>query len=555
MISDRTSFDILYENALNKNPDVIQTTGIDPRKGIFTPASKLASEGKIDALFFLLEHGANVHESGMGAAIGKKNELALLLHRRYGAHINFIAKGAAIAGDNEFLSELIDKYEPNTNMIAEGAAIAGNQEFVDRLLNDRKLAFHTELAELASLAAKGAVIGGDSEYALDLFNKYRIKPEFLLDGAVIAGDIEFIEKLSREHSTDVSYLAKGASYIGNKEYCKKLVDDDKWHTDEHYRKSIINGLAQGCYETGNLPLLRECTGQYFKDVFTREDIILKMISCSGTAYYKKSTSESSFTTSFSLQLYFESNYTILESFIKQLNFELPIFVYHNISLLKNARQDRILSVVEKGMNNCNLLSQTRFALHQFSFINDHDFLNALRNRKNLSPHILNVIPDAIKIHQLRHKYHIDFDQAYEFLNNAQVRNLFLYAPFNMGDMPLNMALSLLKVFSPLPLDRFIDLYDKISLTLNKSFIKSDLEKYHSYNWIYHRDRAASVAKAAETTNTRDEMKTLIHYQMNLFKRIVKPVADSKKPKHEQPLTGTVEDDFYKVIEKNSIRLK
>jgi len=61
------SFDNIYKKANKNNVSAIQEIqGLDIRKGIFTPASRLASKGKKNAVILLIQHGASVHEAAMG---------------------------------------------------------------------------------------------------------------------------------------------------------------------------------------------------------------------------------------------------------------------------------------------------------------------------------------------------------------------------------------------------------------------------------------------------------------------------------------------------------
>lgn len=553
------SFDNIYKKASENNVSAIQEIqGLDIRRGILTPAGLLASEGKNDAVILLIQHGASVHEAAMGAAIGKQYALAELLHQRYGAHINYIAKGAVIAGDYECLANIRKSVDVSIDMIAEGAAIKGDFTYVQELRDKHTPDIEPNKTQFLASIARGAMIGGHQKHALELLQENDGILHEIINGAVIANNISAIEELTIQLNLDESHKARCAAYHGNKEYCVKLVDDDQWSTDTNYRDHVKKGIFMGSAANSNMQMMHEFDYLNLTDIPHSQVIFLTECINSGTLNFfgKEIKNKLTYYQQVLVQLTFELDKTIIEHAIKSLNFEFPLFVFNNMSLFKERRQDAIVNRIEGAMIESRHFLNAQTALHQLSFIDDHAFLRVMMNRNMLPPYISKVIPDAIKINLTMKRYNLEFDQAQALLNHTKLRKLFLYLPFNLGhQFPFEITLSILMVFSPLTLKRTHDLYDKMSVALNKIFLKSDIEKYNSGYWLQHRNRASSFLDASKVVDNRKNLLTLIKYQKDLFDGVEKPEADVNKSKHEQPLKGTVKDEYYNILEKNTLRMK
>jgi len=443
-------------------------------------------------------------------------------------------------------------------MIAEGAAINGDFTYVQELRVKHTPDVEPDKARFLASIARGAMIGGHKEYAFELHQGNDAILHEIINGAVIANNIAAIEELTIQHDLDVSHRARCAAYNNNKQYCVELIDDDKWSTDIHYRNNVKKGILLGCMANSNMQIISEFAYLNLEDSLDSPITSLKeTVNCGALNLYIKEMNKGfDYHKQALIQLVFELDKTLIEQAIQSLNFEFPLFVFNNMSLFKARRQDAILSHIEDAMIQSNHFSNSQIALHQLSFVDDHNFLRVMMNRNQIPSHIFSIIPDAIKINQTMKRYNLEFDQAQALLNHTKLRKLFLYLPFHLGhQFPFEITLSILMVFSPLTQARTLDLYDKMSVALNKLFLQSDIEKYNSGYWLQHRNRATSFLEASQVVENRKDLLTLIKYQKDLFDGVANPEADANKPKHEQPLTGTVKDEYYKILEKNTLRMK
>ncbi len=176
LIKDKpTLFDNICQMARDKNDVWFATqTGLDVRQGLYTPASKLAEEGNQDAVLFLLKYGANIHEAGWGAAMGKQYALAETLRIYYGANVNFIAKGICMAMelDVAYLNFLITKHHAGLPLMAMAAATKGNFEFAWQSLSEYKKKLKAQEADkiqgFVAGIIQGALYYGGCDYAKQL---------------------------------------------------------------------------------------------------------------------------------------------------------------------------------------------------------------------------------------------------------------------------------------------------------------------------------------------------------------------------------------------------
>jgi hypothetical protein len=615
-------FDVVYQAAKNQDHATLKNlVVIDVRKVFHTPASLLAYQGNEKAVILLIHYGANVHQAATGAAMGRKYELADLLHKRFGANINKIAMGVAIAGDYDYLNELFTQYDEENNginkeLIAFALAINGDFAYAEKICELHALTAESKKLFFSHIAM-GAMINGNRGYALKLYHEHEFEMDDLLVGAEIVGNMADVEVLVQAVVIEENVsriLAKCAANSANKEYCIKLCKNEKWNTSAAYRRSIIEGIKQGCYASGNLKLLEELKEDSWDlPQFDADPGMLITFAFDSLSGLKDSKSfikgaivcgyfnfcitnlqkNKSFLHSGILHFLFEKNPRLMFLALNHLDFHYPSYVYNDICqhayINSENRKDNFFKIFAEGLAETNLYSTPAIALHQFSFINDYAFLNALKNSEHLPSYIREIIPNAIRINQCMKKYDLDFDQAQAFLNYDELRKfLLLVTPFNNAGatdagahIPAEVVLRIMMSFSRLSFEATRDLYNKVNLAFNKSLLACDMEKYENESWMnkYHSERAASFFQASQKVNNRASLKALIHYQNDLFAGVKKPELDSNsnsnsncrlksntnsssnsnsashKPKHEQALVGGVKDKYYEIINKHSLRLR
>jgi hypothetical protein len=599
------AFDLVY-NAAKENNEALIKKGliIDARKGYHTPASKLAEEGNAQALFLLLKYNANVHLAGMGAAIGKQYKLADILHQRYGANINFIAKGAAIADDKIYLESLFSKYNNdkdafnsnpglgiNMEMLAFGAAMGGNNVHAEQLRKTcKKYQIQYEEKVFLYELIIHAMIGGNLDYGSKLYDEHGVDVGAMEAGLSFVSNMSDIERLSKKYDLNSScILARAASFHGNEEYCSQLLNDPKWRTDPVYRSNVKSGMLLGCFASGNFYL-----SELRKHALLSSELLgdLKMLNFSHIHPFSiefdlclVNSAECGYFNFFISEYKKNHNYHLIEKSLKIGRLELPIFLYNNPSFYMKKKQFLILNDIRESIASYNLFSSLAIALHQLSFIDDFEFLNALKDHillpdytgvireelRSKQRYIADVIPQAIKINQIRKKYDLDFYQAQAFLNQYELRQLILLCfPFNLDNrFGHDIALIIMKQLSSLSLQSTYELYDKVSVKVNQTLLAHDL-KHLKINkelstpsiknvqhllQVSHKERTESFLQASKNVDNRETLKSLIKYQKDLFDGVVKPKADSARPKHEQPFTSAEKGDYAQKIEKHARRFR
>lgn len=540
-------FEIIYQSA--KQRKLEENQFLDARQGVYTVASKLAQEGDVESVMYLIKNGASVHEAARGAVMGKHYEFAFKLYAEYGADIHYLALGA---NDYEFAVKLLNNYGADICMIARGAGISGNIEYMDKL-SQRHLpdSESSKSNRFYSNMAKGAMIGGQVEYALALLEKHKTNIEDILEGVIISGNILYIEEARKKYEDNedifislVKYLAKCAAYQGNKEYCIKLLNDAEWNANEDYNCYVREGIVKGLLASGNLELLLNDFKGYFdwrmivRELTTQSDVTEALYFLLKQAT-KKKNSLFSFVDGMLIDL-------MLVRFAQANQFECIALFYNNIFLFnKSVSQEFILKKVRQGLVTSARLPQ---GLHQLSFIDDPVFLNAFKDSIPSDcedeQEFKAILSKAIKLNQLRKKYNIDYEQALALLDCADLRKLFLYMPFNIGDTLLfEIAFSIIMTFSPLSRARTEDLYKKISFSLKKSFLVDDLEKYgewFGWHWKEHGDKAKNFLQEVEKSDSRENIMTLIKSQKDLFNNSPELIKDK--------------NGYYGIVEKHAVRL-
>lgn len=535
-------FDQICLMAVDKNEAWFATkTGVDVRKGLYTPASKLAEEGNTESVLFLIKYGANIHEAAMGAAKGRNYSLAETLRVYYGANVNFIAKGVCLADDSsrkglDYLDYLIKKHHAGEPLIAMAAAIKGDFVYAEKLLAEYKDTLTVQEYEQEKIQGfvsgmiEGALIHGDCDYAKQLIQEYQLTIESVLKFLTTAVDITFIETLSPNNGL---WLAWFAALAGNEEYCNQLMADNRWNHEEQYRQNVIEGLIAGSFLGENIHIIQNVNffGSFESDDF-QQDRLYKL-SCLCTH----------------ISGVLERNKHFIQFAVASGCLEKVIVFYNELDNDLLDKKRKILQLVEDGLTQSFFYPNPTISLHQLSFVNDHAFLNILKSRKSLPAYLKNIIPMAVKINQMMKKYEIDYDQANAFLTCPCLRFYCLYFPFFLSDA----ILLVLSGLASLSLESVTELYDKVSLYLNKSFLASDLSAYHRRSWISHRARAGSLMQACEQTKNREDFSSLIQFQYRLFNDTNSPTNNARSY-HEQSLTNASKGDYYQIIEKHALRL-
>ena len=539
----QTQFDQICQMARDKNDSWFVTkTGFDIRQGLYTPASKLAAQSDKDSVLFLIKYGASIHEAAMGAAMGKQYFLAETLRKMNGANVNFIARGVCMANDSSdtgvnYLEYLLTKHYAELPLIAMAAATNGDFVYAEILLSkykDQVKAYEYKKDKIQGCLSgiiTGALLYNAGDYARQLINHYKLDIESVYKFFASTGNLAFIEILAPQSGRWLAWLA---ALVGNEEYCKQLTENERWNEDEQYRREVIEGIIAGSILGEHIQIIQNFN---FFGIFSADDLLKDR-------FYKINC------VCAHIGGVLEQNKYFIPFAVASGYLETAILVYNQTDPDFDDKRRKILQGIEDGLTQSFFYSNTTVTLHQLSFINDHAFLNIFKSRKSLPTYLKNIIPMAIKINQMMNKYEIDFDQARAFLTCAALRRYFLYFPFMLSDA-IFMTLSNL---ASLPLESVKDLYDKVSLYLNKSFLADDIAKYQSKNWISHRARADSVLLASEVAKNREEFSALIHYQFRLFNSTNNNLTGNIRSYHQQSLTNTSKGDYYQIVEKHALRM-
>lgn len=188
-----------------------------------TPAAQLASEGKFDAVKFLVSHGASFRYVAYGAALGGYDTSNLLDSDDFKfedwPYMRFL--GAAQRGDFTYIYENLDPdHSEDIDMVALGAALGGHSDYIDDLLQ------RNDIQDLFPYIAEGAAYVGD-QGRVDSLKVYDIFPIYLdrmVVAAVAGGHFILAETLASEYSVDNIYLAMSA-FVGRQfDYLQTLIE-------------------------------------------------------------------------------------------------------------------------------------------------------------------------------------------------------------------------------------------------------------------------------------------------------------------------------------------
>lgn len=228
----------IYSLALEGNEKVLRslissTLCIDEYEtsSLIPAATKLASQGHIEAAERLRRLGSNSNFIAEGAAMGGYFEYAESL-LKHGACIQYIAQGAAQGGYFNYIKQ-IQIQGARADFIAKGAAAGGHLNIVSQLLN----ADGTLIVPIAEYAA----IVGNIAFTRELLQRYPGIIHIIAKGAAIGGFIEYAEEL-RLLGAHAPLIAEGAAIGDHHEYAEQLL---QLHPDTSIIQSIARGAAFG----------------------------------------------------------------------------------------------------------------------------------------------------------------------------------------------------------------------------------------------------------------------------------------------------------------------
>lgn len=250
------NFDRIYQAAKEENREELQlilknNACIDEFSvgGLFTPASKLASEGKSKAAEFLISQGANLYYVVEGAAYGKHYKFVNYLCKFYGAPLVAAAIGAARNGHFDYVEKvrevlLANEMTPgeltsSDALIANAAAMSGYMDYAEKLFKR-----HQANANFTTGIVAAAIRGGYFE-SISRLNQDPscIKPWVLGSNAVMGGFLNYAEKILIENSKKaflIDHLALAAAQAGHIEFCERL----------RVMGANVNWIAEGAMKGG-----------------------------------------------------------------------------------------------------------------------------------------------------------------------------------------------------------------------------------------------------------------------------------------------------------------
>lgn len=516
-------FDEIYQAALEKNIErinfILENDGcIDEyKKGILTPAGKLASEGNKEAVEFLIQFGANVNAIGFGAALGRKKDLAEFLYARHGANINELAAGAAATGDREYAEYCRKHRGAHSDFIAWGAELGGDNFYAEELFNDHK-------ADVKQLA-RGAAFRGD-EKRTEYWQRESIIDETAYN-AMLGGNEKLASNLAKLR---IHILAKSLARAGftRKSY-SLFIKVRKPSANEMAMEAALGGFksyseflrTKKLAQAEDISFNAAQTGhfRYALELIKLDNKKISIKVAMGAAY--------------------GCHFRFCSELYEKFHFDINCIVPNTISSQAFSSPDS--------------------ALHALSFIPNASFRSNLAYKIQLSDKInYNLNELAIKASHINSYmiYNLNYNECLAWMNSKELRTLIIFFRDSfIKKISSDIFLYIASFYSTLTHTDNKNLLNKITFIINLRFLMNDFETYSSWTNIFnrlHKERANSLLSVVRLEREPNQVLSLLKNQIRLFNtKDEKKPANSKQPKHEQPvITPNQNEGFYQIIIKN-----
>lgn len=462
------------------------------------------------------------------------------------------------------------------------AAIRGDQAELAKIIQQHKSLDVGGKIGLFTPAARLATQGNHK--AVALLQSFGASPDYIAMGYVYANNLELAEKMRREMGVKIHFLALGAGLARNHDYAKHLQKQYHLHPeyivlgamirdDDAFAESLIHDdLEDDAYLRARLAQLNAILVGDPATIDARAKLVCR--------HSREKL---------------EDDVAILDGFVKSN----PDHIFQYQQTLKKigacGAGMKVHSLREwRGLNDTSLLTVNRETIvsamdasgyihsealltYELVFTKNPEFINQLSeatqslvNKFGLEiPGIQEAFlhqcfkqfnrsaARATKMIAIMQALQFDYDQAYAFVTNPQIRDC-LHLALTAQDMPAaNSVIAML-----------MSSHGLMSLTVSRDMIKKYLEwsaryildaslsrlhnaNYSSWNPIYwpnnNLDRAESLRVACKGASSA-QIHGWIMLQFGLFNGTIKLAPDLTKPKHEQPLSKPNPDSiFFKVI--------
>lgn len=554
-------------------------------QGLFTPAGKIASEGKLTP---------KKQTTEQDKAVAERNVRALKLLLSFRAHPDSIGAGAAYAGEFEYAEYCRNELGADVSQIAAGAARVNSKDHYAYALW-----LHKERGASRASIIFGMAMNGDITQA-ELMAETVSEKESLISGAALGGYSEFILQFCQQpnaadyikcaiavtlqagnmalfaelnnlypNSFDLTLCSRMAGLTKNLGVSPKI--------NIFFNDDFSYGLALGGHfkalkqsEVSWRLLCAMLRGQHVEDARLRRTL--------GTL---RETA---------------LNFSVVRYLVTQGRLSPAVELYNQHIILYLPIMYNIIHGLSRGP----CYQSYESALHQLSFIDNHAFLTKLAEtitgfnksgnqmqvastpeqlhyvhelfskRKFFLSDIEKLVKTAIKINRLMREYHFTYDQAYAFALNPLLRKFLLLLPTalkpsTINQVPLDGIYLVIGGLGNLSYESARGIYHTFSFVKLKQLFVSKLGTYAStsylgrlgsmFSGVYHTERAVSLIAAVRLERSKESYKVLLRQQRDLFNGIIQFKADINQPKYLQPLNNSnpTKDAYFDLVVEHEVK--